>query len=74
MRSFADFSDHDFELFVADLLGDIDGVRYEVFARDADRGIDLRHFPTQGDGADIAQCKRNIESSWSGLKIEWDKA
>ncbi len=68
MRSFADFSDHDFELFVADLLGEIDGVRYEVFARGADRGIDLRHFLPEGEGADIVQCKRYIESSWSDLK------
>jgi hypothetical protein len=68
MRSFADFSDHDFELFVADLLGEIDGVRYEVFARGADGGIDLRHSPPEGEGADIVQCKRYIESSWSDLK------
>lgn len=68
MRSFADFSDHDFELFVADLLGEIDGVRYEVFARGADRGIDLRHFLPEGEGTDIVQCKRYIESSWSDLK------
>lgn len=68
MRSFADFSDHDFELFVADLLGEVDGVRYEVFARGADRGIDLRHFPSEGEAANIVQCKRYIESSWSDLK------
>ena len=68
MRSFADFSDHDFELFVADLLGEIDGVRYEVFARGPDGGIDLRHLPGGGEGPDIIQCKRYIESTWSDLK------
>lgn len=68
MRTFADFSDHDFELFVADLLGEIDGVRYEVFARGADQGIDLRHFPPGEARPDIVQCKRYIESSWSDLK------
>lgn len=68
MRSFADFSDHDFELFVADLLGEIGGVRYEVFARGADGGIDLRYFPPGTEKPDIVQCKRYIESSYSDLK------
>ena len=68
MRTFADFSDHDFELFVADLLGEIDEVRYEAFARGPDQGIDLRHFPPGEECPDIVQCKRYIESSWSDLK------
>lgn len=68
MRSFAAFSDHDFELFIADLLGEIDGVVYEVFARGPDQGIDLRHHRRRGGPPDIVQCKRYIESTWSDLK------
>jgi len=68
MRSFVAFSDHDFELFVADLLGEIDEVVYEVFARGADEGIDLRHYRRRGGRPDIVQCKRYIESTWSDLK------
>lgn len=68
MRNFEPFSDHDFELFVADLLGCIDGVRYEVFARGPDQGIDLRHFSRSNARPDIVQCKRYIESSFADLK------
>lgn len=68
MRSFEAFSDHDFELFMADLLGAEDEVRYEVFARGPDRGIDLRHIPEGGGLPAVVQCKRYIDSSFSNLK------
>ena len=67
MRSFAAFSDHDFEFFVADLLGEIEGTRYEVFARGADKGIDLRRFSNTGS-PDVVQCKRYVDSTFSHLK------
>lgn len=68
LRSFANFSDYDFEFFVADLLGDIEAVRYEVFARGPDRGVDLRHFSEPGVPPDVVQCKRYIRSAYSDLK------
>ncbi len=68
MRSFAAFSDHDFEFFIADLLGEDDGVRYEVFARGPDRGVDLRHFTDPEEAPDVVQCKRYIRSTYSDLK------
>lgn len=68
MRSFAAFSDHDFEYFIADLYGEIDSVHYEVFARGPDKGVDLRHFPEPGEAPDVLQCKRYVRSTWSDLK------
>ncbi len=68
MRSFAAFSDHDFEYFIADLYGEIDGVHYEVFARGPDKGVDLRHFPEPGEAPSVLQCKRYVRSTWSDLK------
>lgn len=62
MRSYKNLSDHDFELLVADVLGEEDGKAYEVFARGADRGVDLR--AVDADGAlDIVQCKHMEGSS-----------
>ena len=68
MRSFAAFSDHDFEYFIADLYGEIDGVHYEAFARGPDQGVDLRHFPEPGEAPDVLQCKRYVRSTWSDLR------
>lgn len=68
MRSFEAFSDHDFEFFVADLLGTIENKRYEVFARGADMGVDLRHFPGGRNQAEVVQCKRYTRSTYAHLK------
>jgi DNA polymerase III delta prime subunit len=69
MRSFEAFSSHDFELFIADLLGTIDKRRYEVFARGPDQGVDLRYISaTKSHAPHIVQCKRYVDSSYSDLK------
>jgi hypothetical protein len=66
MRTFEALTDHDFELLVADLLSVEDGVRYEVFARGPDKGIDVR---AAGDGgADVIQCKHYQHSTLSSLR------
>jgi DNA polymerase III delta prime subunit len=67
MRSFAALSDHDFELLVADLLREELGVRFELFGRGRDLGIDLRHLPAQDARPDIVQCKHYLRSSYKVL-------
>ena len=67
MRSYEELSDHDFELFVADLFGTVENERYEVFARGPDLGIDLRHEHKNGT-LDVIQCKHYIHSSMSDLR------
>lgn len=67
MRSFAALTDHDFELFVADLFGDEEGVRYEAFARGPDLGIDLRHEDDKG-AWNVVQCKHYLHSTISDLR------
>lgn len=65
VRSYQMLSDHDFELLVADLLGAEDGVRYEVFARGADAGVDLRYLTAFGPA--VVQCKHMLGSTYSQL-------
>jgi len=67
MRSFGALSDHDFELLVADLLGEELDVRFELFGRGRDLGIDLRHIPAPGARPDIVQCKHYLRSSYKLL-------
>jgi DNA polymerase III delta prime subunit len=68
MRSFSALSDHDFELLVADLLGEELDVRFELFGRGRDLGIDLRHIPApSGARPDIVQCKHYLRSSYKLL-------
>jgi hypothetical protein len=67
MRTFEAFSDHDFELFVAQLLRAEVGISFEVFARGADGGVDLRHSPAVGAPPDIVQCKHFLHSSFAQL-------
>ena len=66
VRSFSAFSDHDFELFVADLLRTSQRRRYEAFARGADGGVDLRRIDRNG-AVHVVQCKRYLKTSFSGL-------
>lgn len=62
-------SDHDFELLVADLFGAEDGRRYEVFARGADGGVDVRALDPAGvEGPDVLQCKHMAGSSYPQVK------
>jgi len=67
VRTFGGFSDHDFELFAGDLFGAELGVRFEVFARGPDRGIDLRHVPRGKRRPDILQCKHYAGSTFADL-------
>lgn len=67
MRRYDAFSPYDFELFVADLFGADLGVRFETFARGADRGIDLRYVPKGRRRPHVVQCKHYARSSFSTL-------
>jgi hypothetical protein len=68
VRSYDNFSDHDFELFVADLLGADRGLRYETFPRGPDRGVDLRAIPPRRKRPHVVQCKHFAGSSFSALR------
>jgi hypothetical protein len=67
VRRYDNFSPHDFELFVADLLGADLGVRFETFPRGADRGVDLRYVAPNRSRPDVGQCKHYTGSSVSVL-------
>ena len=69
VRSYKNLSDHDFELLVADLAGaeSKSGDRYEVFARGADGGVDVRSTDTNG-GIDVLQCKHMEGSTYAQLR------
>ncbi|KRC49483.1 hypothetical protein ASE16_12150 [Leifsonia sp. Root227] len=67
MRSYKNLSDHDFELLVADLLGSAAGKSFEVFARGADGGVDVRHLGADGQ-LDVVQCKHMEGSTFSQLR------
>jgi hypothetical protein len=44
MRVYDNLSDHDFEQLIADLFSAEFERRFELFARGADKGTDLRHL------------------------------
>src|SRR5450755_4001086 len=67
MYNFAALTDHDFELLVADLFGAEEQVRYEVFTRGPDLGIDLRHEANDG-GIHVIQCKEYSHSTIANLR------
>jgi hypothetical protein len=50
-------SDHDFEALCCDLLGEVLGVRLEIFSSGTDQGIDLRYASADGSELVIVQCK-----------------
>ncbi|GAA1751141.1 hypothetical protein GCM10009710_33630 [Aeromicrobium alkaliterrae] len=58
-------SDHDFELLAASLLDAERGGRWEVFARGADGGVDVRRLVN--GKREIVQCKHMLKSSKSKL-------
>jgi predicted ATPase len=66
MRYFGALSDHDFELLIADLLGEEFGLRFELFARGPDQGIDLRNRSQDGK-VHVVQCKHYTRSSFGVL-------
>ena len=68
MRRYENFSPHDFELFVADLLGAELGMRFETFPRGADGGVDLRHLPRGRRRPHVVQCKHYGGSSFATLR------
>ncbi|MEK7315625.1 MAG: hypothetical protein AAB011_05555 [Candidatus Eisenbacteria bacterium] len=67
MRSYGGLTDHDFELLVADLFSTEEGVRYEVFARGPDLGVDLRRRDRTGL-LHIVQCKHYLKSALPQLR------
>ena len=67
MRRYDNFSPHDFELFVADLLGADLGVRFETFPRGPDCGVDLRYVAPNRSRPHVVQCKHYTGSSVSVL-------
>lgn len=67
MRRYDNFSSHDFELFVADLLGAELGVRFEAFPRGADGGVDLRYVADKRKRPHVVQCKHYAGSAFSAL-------
>lgn len=54
-------------MLVADLLGTDEGVRYDVFARGPDLGVDVRFEDTDG-GWHIVQCKHYLRSTVANLR------
>ena len=60
VHSYAALTDHDFELFIADLFGAEEGVRYEVFARGPDLGVDLRHEDDDGRSTSCSASTSSI--------------
>lgn len=66
-RPWENFSDREFETFLADLFGAEWGVRFETFVRGRDLGIDLRHFRSSTN-IDIVQAKHY--KNYSDLKRE----
>jgi hypothetical protein len=67
MRRYDNFSPHDFELFIADLLGAELGLRFETFPRGADGGVDLRYVARGRKRPHVVQCKHYAGSSFSTL-------
>jgi hypothetical protein len=68
VRSFASLTDHDFELLVADLFDAEEDARYEVFARGADLGVDLRREGEEGEWH-VVQCKHYLHSTLATLLV-----
>lgn len=68
MRRYDNFSDHDFELFVADLLGTELELRFEAFPRGPDAGVDLRAVPGRRRRPHVVQCKHYARSSFPTLR------
>jgi Restriction endonuclease len=67
MRRFDDLSDYDFELLIADLLGEEFRRSFETFPRGPDGGIDLRSRLGE-TGFHYVQCKHFAESTFAQLK------
>lgn len=67
MRTYQNLSDHDFELLIADLFGETDGKRFEVFARGADGGVDIRCVE-EGGRLDVVQCKHMERSTYAQVR------
>lgn len=66
-RPWENLSDREFEVFLAELLGEGSVHRFEVFTRGADLGIDLRRITPQGQ-VEVVQAKHYIKSSFADLK------
>src|SRR5271155_4617343 len=67
MGRFDDLSDYDFELLIADLLGEDLGLRFETFPRGPDGKVDLR-ARVGNTGFHYVQCKHYAHSTFAQLK------
>ena len=63
---FQQLNDKEFEILCADLLGEIEGYRFERFKAGRDAGVDGRYFTTQGNEV-ILQCKHWCNTPLSKL-------
>lgn len=63
---FKQLNDKEFEIFCADLLGEVENCRFERFKAGRDGGIDGRFFTDQGNEV-ILQCKHWINTPLSKL-------
>lgn len=63
---FKSLDDKEFEALSADLLGTLEGIRFERFKRGKDRGVDGRYFTANGDEV-ILQCKHWANTRTSTL-------
>ena len=57
---FKSLNDKEFEIFCADLLGDVQGHRFERFKAGKDAGIDGRYFTDQAKEVILGLIKMGI--------------
>ena len=60
---FKSLNDKEFEIFCTDLLGEVEGRRFERFKAGRDSGVDGRYFTAEGKEV-VLQCKH-----WSNTPI-----
>ncbi|MCC6149783.1 MAG: ATP-binding protein [Planctomycetes bacterium] len=65
--TFHSLSDADFEDLTCDLLGELEGVRFQPFTKGRDSGVDLL-FGARLCGSTVVQCKHYCGSKFSNLK------
>ncbi len=57
---FKSLNDKEFEILCADLLGEVEGCRFERFKAGKDAGIDGRYFTDQGKEVILGLIKMGI--------------
>lgn len=66
---FKPLNDKEFEILCADLLGDVEGRRFERFKPGKDSGVDGRFFMAEGEEV-VLQCKHWVETPMAQLVRE----